>query len=140
MLRATFAKSAVANVPASKAARENHLHRVWALTFFAAKAGGETKLTSGTTQQPAEGLGQQSFAGAIHQPQALFTVEGKDSHVNFRHHGAQQCVCFESADSLLAECLAKIVHFEHNFAERIARCGAPSTNRIVAFTNGGQNV
>src|SRR5258705_191798 len=128
MLRATFAKSTVANVPASKAARENHLHRVWALTFFAAKAGGETKLTTGTTQQPGEGLGQQSFAGAIHHPQALFTVEGKDSHVNFGHDGPEKCVRFESADSLLAECLAKIVHFEHDFAEGITRCGSTSTN------------
>src|SRR6185436_8900015 len=100
MLCAPLTKSAVTNVPASKTSGKNHLHRLWPVAFFAAEAGGQPKLATGATQQSGRGLGQQSFPGPIHQLQALLTIEGEYRDINFRHHGAQKCICFKRADSL----------------------------------------
>ena len=44
----------------------------------------------GLAEQALGGRGQQAFAGAIHQAQALVLVEGENGDVDLAHHGAQQ--------------------------------------------------
>ncbi len=88
----------------------------------------------------ADGWANSLLTGAIDELQALFAVEGKDGDVDLGHDGAQQRGCFHRAESLFAQCLAQVVHFEHHFAERVAGERAAAANRVVAFANGGKNV
>ena len=98
-----------------------------------------SELFGGATEQTCRWLGQQSFTGAIDELQPLLAVEGKDRDVDLSHDGAQERRGFHRAESLFAQRLAEVVHFQHHFAERVARERTSSANRVVAFADGGKN-
>ncbi len=66
-------------------------------------------------------MGQQPLAGAIHQSQALFAIEGENGHIDLRHNRTQQGSRLERAQALLAQGLPEIIHFEHHFAQGVTR-------------------
>ena len=121
-------------------ARKDHLHRLRRRAGGRVETRRKSELFGGAAQQTCRWLGQQSFTGAIDELQSLLAVESEDRDVDFSHDGAQERRGFHRAESLFAQCLAQVVHFQHHFAERVARERTPPANRVVTFANGGKNV
>src|SRR6185436_8904817 len=119
-----FAKRAATNVPAAHTAGKNHLHgvasRVLTGAALVVKACGKAKLVTGASEKPRGWLGQQSFAGPVHQSQTLFAVKGKDCNINFRHDSPQQGCRLERTQSLFSEGLTEIVYLQHHLTQGIA--------------------
>ncbi len=140
MLRPAFTKSAAANIPTAHTPGKDHLHSVGAIALLTTETSRQTKLGTRSTQQPRGWLGQQSFAGPIHQPETLLSIERKYRHVDLGHDRTQQCSGLERSQPLLAQCLPEVIHLEHDLAQRITRGCTSTANGIVAFANGRENI
>ena len=126
MRDAALAKRALSHTPTAGATRKNHRHRVGVSGTWLSIASRQTQFVHSSPEQANLRLGQQLFTRAIHQPQPLFSVEGENCHVDFRHHRAQQSSRFQCAQTLLAQGLTKFVDFQHDFAQRVTDRGAPA--------------
>jgi hypothetical protein len=60
------------------------------------------KLIGGTAQQTLRRTREQTFPGAVDQPQALRTVERENGDVDLRNHFLQQAHSFERANATFA--------------------------------------
>src|SRR5712692_5544132 len=94
MWQAALAKSPATQPPAPGTARKCQLHRV---RGFAFQTGSQSQLFRREAQQTPFGAAQQTFTGAIDQPQLAVVVEGEDCEVNFLHYGPQEGIGFHRA-------------------------------------------
>ena len=78
-------------------------------------------------------LTKQIFPRAIHQSQSPVGIKCENGDIDLGHDRAQERGCFERAETLHAQGLAKRVYFEKNFAERIVPARAASADRVIAF-------
>ena len=83
---------------------------------------------------------EQILARAIHQPQPAVRIEGKDRDVDLGHDRAEQGGRFERAEALGAQGFAERIDFQQNFTQGVVNARASSTNRIIAFAQGGEQV
>jgi hypothetical protein len=140
VLSAAFPERAATHVPAAEAAWENQLHCLRALTVLANKTRGQAKFDTRPTHKSGCRLRQQPFACPVNQAQALVSIKRKNSHIDFRHYGAQKRSGFHRAQALIAQGLAQVVNFQHDFAKRVAHGCTATADGIVALANGGENI
>ncbi len=103
MRQARLAERSAPHSPAPRAAGKRKFHGARGVAF---ERGAEAQLGGGKPQQTLDGTREQSFACAIHEAKFVFIVEGKNRHIDFFHHRAQERAGFQRAEPLLAQRLA----------------------------------
>ena len=91
-------------------------------------------------EEPLRRLTQESRAGAVHELELVFLVEGEDRDVDLRHHFAQQGRRLERVEPLMAQRFDQGVDLDHDLAERVAAARAAGANREVPLAERGQQV
>ena len=81
----------------------------------------------------ADGCCSKRSPGAVHQAQRMLGIEGKNGHIDFVHHAAQQRGRFDGLNALLSKNVGEGVDFQRQLAQRIVGIGFARAKGIVLF-------
>src|SRR6266436_5301658 len=98
MWQAALAERPATHSPAPRTAWKRQLHGV---RGFAFQTSSQSQLLRGEPQQAPFGAAEETFTGAIDQPQLVVVVEGEDREINLLHHGPQEGIGLQRAYALL---------------------------------------
>src|SRR6266404_2692851 len=116
MWQAALAERPATQPPASGATRKCQLHGV---RGFAFQTGSQSQLLRGEPQQAPFGTAQQSFSGAIDQPQLIVVVEGEDGEIDLLHYGPQEGIGFQRAQTLLTKDFTEGIDFNYHLTHGV---------------------
>ncbi len=107
---------------------------------LAAQALVEIELGGAPPEEPFRRLTQESRAGAVHELELVFLVEGEDRDVDLRHHFPQEGRGLERVEPLMAQRFDQGVDLDHDLAERVTAARAAGAYREVPLAERGQQV
>src|SRR6266478_6837817 len=137
MRQPSLSEGSATQPPAPGTAGKSQLHRVRGLAF---QASAQPQFWRGKPQQALFRATQQTFAGAIDQPQLRVVVERKDGEVNLLHHRSQQGIGLHCPQALLPKYLTESIDFNDHFAHGIVASPATGAQRKVFFSQRGQKI
>ena len=108
--------------------------------FVGIETDGQSQIARAAPEQLVNRLAEQVFSSAIDEAQPAFWIESENRHVDLGHDGTEQGGGFEGAEPLDAQSFAQLIDLEQHFAERVVGPRAAGANRVIAFSQGGEQV